>query len=296
MASLAEDTADEKRGETPAAPPELPPPPPSEVKKPVRRRPPRPRRRRKKTARERFAGWLATRFTRLGAVLVMPHKAFRQIVDDPDYFGAAFITIAVILMTVGANYVLWETKILFYDVDLLKNLSLPFPYPSYLMSETFAFAIFQLGRNFAIYYVLTWVLGGRRDAGLLFACTGYTLASHIIGRLAQLFVSYSILTPVTYQVSTETSIILLTGSLQQLMLHQERWASTVQYNHEVMTAWQASVPMVSFQYVTQGIGVWTALVAFFAIREATGLSWKKSSAVAAAPLILDIAFFVYSLL
>ena len=220
MTLAGEQTTDEKPEMAPERPREEQPQPPSlEAKKPTRRRPSRRGKRKKRTRAETAAGWLTSKFGRIGGVLFTPKKTFEEIAANPDYFGVVFITVAAMLATVGAHYILWATKMNFFDVDLHKYVSQPFPYGYYVLSEGFSFGVWYLTRNFLIYYFMSWALGGERDAGLLLLCTGYSLGTQLVGRLLQAFVFYAVFPPVTYQVSTETSIMLLTASSRSLGRH-----------------------------------------------------------------------------
>ncbi|MEM2904818.1 MAG: YIP1 family protein [Candidatus Bathyarchaeia archaeon] len=237
-----------------------------------------------------------SRFLRMGSVVVNPKRAFNEIAESPDFFGLVFVLAASVLASLGAQYVLWTTKITFFDVDLGKVASPAFPYAYYGLSELFSFGVVYLGRNFVMYYILSWVLRGERDAGLLLACTGYTLVTQLVGRLIQVFLSYAAFPSVRYQVSTETSIVLLTASVQQVLAHQENWARTTAFNQEAALVWQMSAAVKGFSYFTYVVNAWTALVAIPMIYAVTRLSWRLSAAGACAVLALDTAFFVYSLI
>lgn len=289
-----EQATDQKPGTAPEkAAEERPAPPVPPAKKPAQKRPSRARRRRRKTRGEIVAGWLRSKFGRIGGVLFTPRKTFEEIAESPDYFGVIFILVVSILASVAAHYVLWITKMSFFDVDLRTFVSPVFPYGYYVLSEGFSFGAFYLARNFVMYYLLSWALGGERDAGLLLLCTGYTLGTQLVGRLLQILLSYAVFPPVTYEVSTETSIVLLTASVQQVLAHQEAWAETTVFNQDVARAWQMSTPVKGFSYFTYAVNGWTALVAIAAIYSATRLSWKRSAVVAGAVFALDTALFVY---
>lgn len=297
MTLAGEQTTDEKPEMAPERPREEQPQPPSlEAKKPTRRRPSRRGKRKKRTRAETAAGWLTSKFGRIGGVLFTPKKTFEEIAANPDYFGVVFITVAAMLATVGAHYILWATKMNFFDVDLHKYVSQPFPYGYYVLSEGFSFGVWYLTRNFLIYYFMSWALGGERDAGLLLLCTGYSLGTQLVGRLLQAFVFYAVFPPVTYQVSTETSIMLLAGSVQQLLVHQEAWAGITAFNQDVSKAWQMSPTVRGFSYLTYAINAWTTVVAAAAIYTVTRLSWKRSGLIAGTVFALDTVFFAYSLM
>jgi len=292
-----EQATDQKPGTAPEkAAEERPAPPVPPAKKPAQKRPSRARRRRRKTRGEIVAGWLRSKFGRIGGVLFTPRKTFEEIAESPDYFGVIFILVVSILASVAAHYVLWITKMSFFDVDLRTFVSPVFPYGYYVLSEGFSFGAFYLARNFVMYYLLSWALGGERDAGLLLLCTGYSLGTQLVGRLLQAFVFYAVFPPVTYQVSTETSIMLLAGSVQQLLVHQEAWAGITAFNQDVSKAWQMSPTVRGFSYLTYAINAWTTVVAAAAIYTVTRLSWKRSGLIAGTVFALDTVFFAYSLM